>query len=163
MSFPGGAVVKNLPANAGDTRDARLIPGLSRFPGGGNGSPLQDSCWDNPTDRGAWWATIHGVTKSQTWLNTIEQNVEYDLNSTRKWKKYCTNYRSLNNNQQDQEIYKYIPPWYMDFPGGSDRKASAYNAGDLGLIPGSGRSTGEGNGNPLQDYCLENPMNRGTW
>ena len=66
MGFPAGAVVKNLPANAGDTRDARSVPGLSRFPGGGNGSPLQDSCWDNPMDRGAWWATVHGVTKSQT-------------------------------------------------------------------------------------------------
>ena len=52
---------------------------------------------------------------------------------------------------------------YMDFPGGSDGKASVYNAGDLGLIPGSGRSTGEGNGNPLQYYCLENPMDRGAW
>ena len=46
----------------------------------------------------------------------------------------------------------------MDFPGGSDSKASAYNAGDLGSIPGSGRSLGEGNGNPLQYSCLENPM-----
>ena len=58
----------------------------------------------------------------------------------------------------------------MDFPGGSDGKASVYNAGDLGSIPGSGRSTGEGNedpgegnGNPLQDYCLENPRDRGAW
>ena len=50
-----------------------------------------------------------------------------------------------------------------DFPGGSDAKASAYNAGDLGLIPGSGRSSGEGNGNPLQYSCLENPMDRGAW
>ena len=41
--------------------------------------------------------------------------------------------------------------------------ASVYNAGDPGLIPGLGRSPGEGNGNPLQDYCLENPMDRGTW
>ena len=48
-------------------------------------------------------------------------------------------------------------------PGGSDRKASVYNAGDLGLIPGSGRSPGEGNGNPLQYYCLENPIDRGAW
>ena len=46
----------------------------------------------------------------------------------------------------------------MDFPGGSDGKASAYNVGDLGSIPGSGRSSGEGNGNPLQQSCLENPM-----
>ena len=46
----------------------------------------------------------------------------------------------------------------LDFPGGSDSKASVYNAGDPGSIPGSGRSPGEGNGNPLQYYCLENPM-----
>ena len=51
----------------------------------------------------------------------------------------------------------------QDFPGGSDGKASAYNAGDPGLIPGSGRSPGEGNGNPLQYYCLENSMDRGAW
>ena len=51
----------------------------------------------------------------------------------------------------------------LGFPGGSDGKASVYNAGDLGLIPGSGRSPGEGNGSPLQYYCLENPMDRGAW
>ena len=50
-----------------------------------------------------------------------------------------------------------------DLPGGSDGKASAYNVGDLGLIPGSARSPGEGNGNPLQYSCLENSMDRGTW
>jgi len=49
------------------------------------------------------------------------------------------------------------------FPGGSDGKVSTYNAGDLGLIPGSRRSPGEGNGNPHQYYCLENPMDRGAW
>ena len=50
-----------------------------------------------------------------------------------------------------------------DFPGGSDGKATAYNAGDLGSIPGSGRSPGEGNGNPLQYSCLENPMDGVAW
>ena len=49
------------------------------------------------------------------------------------------------------------------FPGGSDGKASAYEAGDPGLIPGLGRSPGEGNGNPLQYSCLENPMDEGAW
>ena len=49
------------------------------------------------------------------------------------------------------------------FPGGSDNKASAYNVGDLGSIPRSGRSPGEGNGNPFQYFCLENPMDRGAW
>ena len=48
-------------------------------------------------------------------------------------------------------------------PGGSDGKASAYNVGDLGSIPGLGRSPGEGKGNPLQYSCLENPMDGGTW
>ena len=51
----------------------------------------------------------------------------------------------------------------MDFPGGSDGKASVYYAGDPGSSPGSGRSPGEGNGNPLQYYCLENPTDRGAW
>ena len=51
----------------------------------------------------------------------------------------------------------------LDFPGGSDGKASAYNSGDLGSIPGSGRFPGEGNGNPLQYSCLENPMDGGAW
>ena len=51
----------------------------------------------------------------------------------------------------------------LGFPGGPEGKASAYNAGDPGLIPGSGRSPGEGNGNPLQYYCLENPMDREAW
>ena len=51
----------------------------------------------------------------------------------------------------------------LDFPGGSDGKASVYNAGDLGLIPGSGRFSGEGNGNPLQYSCLENPMDGEAW
>ena len=51
----------------------------------------------------------------------------------------------------------------MDFPGGSDSKASVYNAGDLGWIPGSGRFPREGSGNPLQCSCLENPMDGGAW
>ena len=51
----------------------------------------------------------------------------------------------------------------MSFPGGSDGKASACNAGDLGLTPGLGRSPGEGNGNPLQYSCLENPTDGGAW
>ena len=61
--FPGASVVKNLPANAGDTG---LIPGSERSPGEGNGDPLQCSCLENPTDRGAWWAAVHGVAKSQS-------------------------------------------------------------------------------------------------
>ena len=64
---PGGSVVKNLPANEGDVG---LIPGSGRSPRGENGSPLQDSCLKNPMDRGAWQATVHGVSKSRTRLST---------------------------------------------------------------------------------------------
>ena len=56
-------VVKNLPTNAGDVRDEGLTPGLGRSPGGGHGNPLQYSCVENSMDRGAWWATVHGVTR----------------------------------------------------------------------------------------------------
>ena len=59
--FPGGSGVKNLPVNAGD---AGSIPGLGRSPGEGNGNPLQYSCLRNAMDRGAWQATVHGITKS---------------------------------------------------------------------------------------------------
>ena len=61
--FPGGSVVKNLSISAGDKGS---IPGLGRSPGGGYGNPLQYSCLENPVDKGAWPATIHGVAKSQT-------------------------------------------------------------------------------------------------
>ena len=59
-------VVKNQPANAGDLRDAGLIPGLGKSPGRGHGNLLQYSCLEDPMDRGAWRATVHMVTKSQT-------------------------------------------------------------------------------------------------
>ena len=60
-----------MPANAGDVRVEDLIPGLERFPGEGDGNPLRYSCLENPTDRGAWWATVHGVTKSWTGLKRL--------------------------------------------------------------------------------------------
>ena len=66
MGFPEGAVVKNLPANAGDAREVSLIPGSGGSPGIGNGKLLQYSCLENPMDTGAWWATVHRVAESDT-------------------------------------------------------------------------------------------------
>ena len=60
LGFPGGSAVKNPPANAGDTSS---IPGSGRSPGEENGNPFQYSCLRNPMDRGAWWASVHGVAK----------------------------------------------------------------------------------------------------
>ena len=63
LGFPGGSEGKASARNAGDPGS---IPGLERCPGEGNGNPLQYSCLENPMDRGAWWAAVHGVAKSQT-------------------------------------------------------------------------------------------------
>ena len=69
MGFPGGTVVKDLPTIAGYARDMGSTPGLGRSPRGGNDNPLQYSCLENPMDRGAWWAPVHGVAKSWTQLS----------------------------------------------------------------------------------------------
>ena len=65
-AFQVALVVKNPPANAGDVEDAGLIPASGRSPEGGPGNPLQYSYRENPMDRGAWWAAVHGITKSWT-------------------------------------------------------------------------------------------------
>ena len=59
-------VVKNLLPNAGDIRDMGSIPGFGKYSGGGHGNPLQNSCLENPMDRGVWWATVHRVAMSLT-------------------------------------------------------------------------------------------------
>ena len=69
MGFPGGTVIKNLPATVGDTRDEDSIPKSGRFSGVRNGNPLQYSCLENSMDRGAWPAAAPGVSKSQTQLS----------------------------------------------------------------------------------------------
>ena len=85
-------------------------------------------------DRGVWCATVHGVARVG---------------------------HALVTKRQQPFIRVFSFSW--DFPSGSDSKASAYNVGDLGSIRGLGRSLGEGNGNPLQYSCLENPMGGGAW
>ena len=67
--FPGGSVVKNLSTYAGDAEDTDSVPGWGRSPGGGHGTPLQDSFLGNPMDGGAWWAAVHGVAEGQTRLS----------------------------------------------------------------------------------------------
>ena len=71
MGFPGGSEVKASACNVGDLGS---IPGSGRSPGGGNGYPFQYSYLENPMDGGAWWATVHGVAKSQTQLSNFTFN-----------------------------------------------------------------------------------------
>ena len=77
----GGTVVKSLPASAGDPRDVGSILGWGRSPGEGNSNPLQYSCLENSMDRGAWWATVHRVSGSRTWLSNWAHSIWAKSNS----------------------------------------------------------------------------------
>ena len=86
--FSGGSVVKNLPASAGD---ASSILGLGRSPGKGNGNPLQYSCLGKPMDRGAWWATVHGVTKELNGTKQLNNNNNTAMQITLEMLKQISN------------------------------------------------------------------------
>ena len=94
QGFPGDAVVKNMPANAGDTRNVGSMPGSGRSPRVWNGNQFQYSCLENSMDRGAWWAIDHDVSKSQTQLSifththihTMENNMEEQLYTHTLWR-----------------------------------------------------------------------------
>ena len=77
MGFPGGISGKELPANAGDVSDVVLMSGLGRSPGGEHGNPLQYSFLENSVDRGACWATVHGIAKSWTQLKQLSTQHTY--------------------------------------------------------------------------------------
>ena len=77
--IPVALVVKNLFASAGDVGDSGSLSRLGRSPGEGNGTPLQYSCLENPTDRGAWWATVHAVAKSRTRLNDFNIKANHTI------------------------------------------------------------------------------------
>jgi len=79
-----GLVVKDLPANGGDVRGGGSISGLGRSPGGEHGNPLQYYCLENPMDRGAWWATVHAVTKSRTRLKQLKTHTHTHTH-THRW------------------------------------------------------------------------------
>ena len=77
-------MIKNLPANTEDARDMGLIPGSGRSPGEGSDNPLQYSCLENPRDRGAWWATVHGVTELDTAMHTHTSKHQRDVEKARE-------------------------------------------------------------------------------
>ena len=142
--FPHSSVGKVSACNA---RDLGSVPGSGNSPGEGNGNPLQCSCLENPMDRGAWQTTVHRVTKTQ--LSALSFFIML-----------------RNNNSYLSVIYHFRLNVHSHFPGGPSLKnlpASARDIRDVGSIPGLGKSPGEGNGNPFQYSCLENPMDREDW
>ena len=83
-------MIKNPPANVGDIRDVSSLPGSERFPGGGNGNLLQYSCLENPMDRGAWRAAVHGVTQSWTRLSDYTHTHMLLVSGDHLSGSYCT-------------------------------------------------------------------------
>ena len=161
---------------------------LSDTHGESNGNPLQYSCLENPMDRGAWWAAVHGVTNSWTQLSDFTFTFHFHAlekevathSSILAWRipgtaepsglpsmgshpvrhdwsdlAAAASNTQIGSPKGQKQILNKV---YRHFPWGSAGKESACNAGDLGSIPGSGRSPGEGKGYPLQYSGLENSI-----
>ena len=112
-----------------------------------------------------YWSFCFSISPSNEYSGLISFRMDWlDLLAVQGTLKSLLQYHSSKTSILPRSGFFMIQlSHHMDFPGASDGKVSVYNAGDLGSIPGSGRSAGEGNGNPLQYYCLENPMDRGAW
>ena len=113
-------VVKNLPANARDTGDMGLIPGWGRFPGGGHGILFLHSCLENPMARGAWRATVHGVTKNQTQLKPLSTHTGQSVKRGQAKKNFFLQKPQTNffgqHNKKDNQNFK-IDPWKLAMSG----------------------------------------------
>ena len=123
-----------------------LTPGSRRFSGGGHSNPLQYSCLENPMDRGAWWATVHRVTELY-----MTEAIQHSIDIYKPSFQNCETLSQKRMNRLDER---------QGFPGGSVVENPPTSAGDACLIPGSGRSPREGNGNPLQYSYLGNPRTK---
>ena len=151
--------------------DVGLIPGSGRSPGEGNGNPLQYSGLKSPIDREACQATIHGVTKSRTWLSNwillkISQHFSHGLCSNLEaWlgKNLLPSSFKYSICQQIWKTQKWPQDWkrsvFIPIPK-KDKAKECSNYCTIALIS---QANGEGNSTPLQYSCLENPMGGGAW
>ena len=141
-----------------------------------NGTPLQYSCLENPMDGGAWWAAVHGVAKSRTWLSDFTFTFHFHAlekemsthSSVLAWRIPGTGepggLPSMGSHRVGHDwsdLAAAVSRGHQGFPGGAVVKNLPANAGAVGSISGSGISPGEGNGNPLQYSWLGNLMDRG--
>ena len=113
MGFPGGVVVKNLPANAGDVREPGSIPGSGRSPAGEHGYPLQYSCLEKPMDREAWWVTVQGALKDSDRAELTEDSYEQQAGTPAP----CTfcNKGALREMRKLSKLYLGIPNLSLHF------------------------------------------------
>ena len=146
LCYHNGLVGKESACSGGDQSS---VLGLGRSPGEGNNYPLQYSCLGNSMHRGASWATVHGVAKSQTQLSNFY--FSHPIHSSQTFK-----LPTQHNLANLQLFASYL--LQLGFPRGSAGKESACNVGDLGSIPGFRRSPGEGKGYPLHYSGLKSSM-----
>ena len=164
MGFPGGSVVKNPPANAGDIRDACLIPRSGRFPGVGNSSPIQYSCLENSMDREAWWATVHGTAGSDTtaWLRTHSEQHKYYFSKNQTKRNINKNYSSFSLGERTAAILFFIITFMYFYI--SNKYSLCIILGLLYSSWGShGRYTGVVCHSPLQWIGLLSELSALTW
>ena len=165
--FPHSLVGKESACNAGNPG---LIPGLGRSPGEGNGSPLQYSCLENPMGRGAWWAMVHGDTRVghdlATKPPTTTTTKTFLLGLIKAWKDFTFNvmtdvirFKLLFCYLLSYLVHLFFSFFYFSTSFWLREFLWFHFINFVGLLP----ITREGNGNPLQYSCLENPMDGGTW
>ena len=140
-----------------ETQEMWMFPELGGCLEERHANPLQYPHLENAMDRRAWWAAIHGVAKSQTWLK--QHSMKRMKNSF--WVQSLVTYFFFQGHRNQRYPSQFSDKCrFFTHLGGSESKESA---GDQGSIPGWGRFPGEGTDNPLQDSCLENFMDRWAW
>ena len=131
-------LVTNLPADVTDVRDTGSIPGSGRPAGGGKHNSLQYSCLENPTDRGAWWATVHRVTKSQTWLKRLSTHIHapgtYYMPDFKLGSSYVSR---LNSRRNPRSVVSIVSPLWMRKLRSNEVKRLAKITVEMGLEPRS--------------------------
>ena len=137
--FPSGSEGK---ASACDAEDPGSIPGSGRSPGEGNGNPLQYSCLENPMDRGAWWATVHGVAKSWTWWSNWLHLLTYRM--SRGWRDKDLSIRQALD--QRSSVGKMVSVWERT------RKTAVWQWGESG--PGCNWGWNQIGHRDLKGYCF---------
>ena len=145
-------VVKNPSANTGDIRDTGSIPGSERSPGKGNGNWFQYSCLENPMDSGAWWATVHRIAKGRIWPKRLSSTHTIMLRYEKRRQCHPTPVLLPGKSHGWRSLVG-CSPWGRYESDTTERLHFHFSLSCIG----------EGNGNPLQCPCLENPRDRGAW